>query len=59
MLLALSGTIDEFNSELEGNPEYVNQDPYGKGWMVKMTMNNPAEVSELLDAAAYEQLVGA
>ncbi len=59
LFLPLSGTIDEFNSELEGNPEYVNQDPYGKGWMVKMTMNNPAEVSELLDAAAYEQLVGA
>jgi len=59
LFLPLSGTIDEFNSELEGNPEYVNQDPYGKGWMVKMTMNNPAELSELLDAAAYEQLVGA
>lgn len=59
LFLPLSGTIDEFNSELEGNPEYVNQDPYGKGWMVKMTMNNPAELDELLNASAYEELVGA
>lgn len=58
LFLPLSGTINEVNSELEGNPEAVNQDPYGKGWMIKMTITNPAEVNELLDAAAYEQLVG-
>jgi glycine cleavage system H protein len=58
LFLPLSGTINEVNSELEGNPEAVNQDPYGKGWMIKMTITNPAETSELLDAAAYEQLVG-
>jgi glycine cleavage system H protein len=58
LFLPLSGTVTEVNPDLEGNPEYVNQDPYGKGWMVKMTLSNPAETSELLDAAAYEQLVG-
>lgn len=58
LYLPLAGTITEVNPELEGNPEYVNQDPYGKGWMVKMTIANASEVAELLDAAAYQQLVG-
>jgi glycine cleavage system H protein len=58
LFLPLSGTITEINPELENNPEYVNQDPYGKGWMVRMTINNAAETDELLDAAAYQQLVG-
>jgi glycine cleavage system H protein len=59
LYLPVSGTITEVNPELESNPEYVNQDPYGKGWMVKMTVNNPAEVDALMDAAAYTALVGA
>lgn len=58
LYLPVSGTITEVNAELEGNPEYVNQDPYGKGWMVKMTVNDPAEVEALLDAAAYTEMVG-
>lgn len=58
LYLPVSGTITEVNGELEGNPEYVNQDPYGKGWMVKMTVNDPAEVAALLDAAAYTEMVG-
>ena len=58
LYLPVAGMVTEVNPELESNPEYVNQDPYGKGWMVKMTLSNPAETSELLDAAAYEQLVG-
>jgi glycine cleavage system H protein len=58
LYLPVSGTITEVNSELEGNPEFVNQDPYGKGWMVKMTVNDPAEVDALLDAAAYTEMVG-
>jgi glycine cleavage system H protein len=58
LFLPVSGTVNEVNSELEGNPEYVNQDPYGKGWMVKMTVDNPSEVESLLDAAGYEALVG-
>jgi glycine cleavage system H protein len=42
---------------LEGSPELVNSDPYGEGWMVKMTVDNVAEVEALMDAAAYEALV--
>jgi len=58
LYLPVSGSIDEVNPALEANPEYVNQDPYGKGWMIKMTVNNIADVNALLDAAAYAQLVG-
>jgi glycine cleavage system H protein len=59
LYMPVSGTITEVNSALEGNPEYVNQDPYEKGWMVKMTLSNPSEAANLLDAAAYGELVGA
>lgn len=59
LFLPLGGKITEVNSELESNPELVNQDPYGKGWMAKMTISNPDEASELLSAADYEKLVGA
>lgn len=59
LYLPVSGTITEVNSDLESNPEYVNQDAFGKGWMVKMEISNPDELSELLDAAAYQALVGA
>jgi glycine cleavage system H protein len=58
LYLPVGGSIDEVNPALEANPEYVNQDPYGKGWMIKMTVNNIADVNALLDAAAYAQLVG-
>jgi|SRR6185437_6760932 len=57
LYLPVNGTITEINPALENNPEYVNQDPYGKGWMVKMTIDG-SDMSELLDAAAYQQLVG-
>ena len=59
LYLPVGGTITEVNSALEGNPEYVNQDPYEKGWMAKMTLDNPAEVEELMDAKAYGEMVGA
>ncbi len=59
LFLPVSGTINEVNAALEGAPELVNQDPYTEGWMVKMTISNPAELSELMDAEAYQQLVGA
>lgn len=52
--LPLSGTIIEFNEELEDEPEYVNNDPYGKGWMIKVEMTNPDEVEELMSAEEYE-----
>jgi glycine cleavage system H protein len=58
LFLPLSGEIIEFNSELDANPELVNSDPYGKGWMVKVKIQDAAEASNLLDAAAYEALVG-
>lgn len=57
LFLPLSGTVTEINPALESNPEFVNQDPYNKGWMVKMTIDNAAEAADLLDAKAYEQLV--
>lgn len=59
LFLPVSGTITEKNPLLDSQPELVNQDPYGDGWMVKITLNNPAEVEALMDAAAYKGLVGA
>jgi glycine cleavage system H protein len=58
LFLPVSGTITELNAALSGAPELVNSDPYGEGWMVKMTVSNPADVEGLLDAAGYEALVG-
>jgi glycine cleavage system H protein len=58
LFLPVSGTINELNPTLSGAPELVNSDPYGEGWMIKMTVNDPAEVAALLDAAGYESLVG-
>lgn len=57
LFLPVAGTIIELNPELEGKPELVNQDPYGTGWMVKITVSNPADVEGLLDSAAYAALV--
>ena len=59
LFMPLPGTIIEFNESLEDEPEMVNEDPYGKGWMIKIKLDNPAEASELLDAAAYKELIGA
>lgn len=59
LFLPVSGTINEVNADLEANPEFVNQDPYGKGWMIKMTIDNMGEIENLMDAAAYSDLVGA
>ena len=57
LFLPLAGTILEVNSSLNDKPESVNNDPYGEGWMVKVTLNNPAEINGLMDAAAYSALV--
>lgn len=59
LYLPLSGTVTEVNAALEANPELVNQAPYEGGWMVKMNVSNLDEAAELLDAAAYQALVGA
>ncbi|MFN4027266.1 MULTISPECIES: glycine cleavage system protein GcvH [Flavobacterium] len=59
LFLPLSGEIFEFNDDLEVNPENVNTDPYGKGWMIKVKIANAAEIEELLDSDGYKQLIGA
>ncbi|MFB9865466.1 glycine cleavage system protein GcvH [Rufibacter immobilis] len=55
----LSGQVLEVNEKLDGSPELVNSDPYGDGWMIRMSISNQAEVAELLSADAYRELVGA
>ncbi len=57
LFLPVSGTITELNPDLANAPETVNTDPYGSGWMIKMTVNDPADVAALLDAAGYEAVV--
>jgi glycine cleavage system H protein len=52
--LPAGGTVTEANAELGSAPESINQDPYGKGWMVKFTLADPAEVNALMDSKAYE-----
>jgi len=59
LFLPLSGEIIEFNESLESEPEKVNTDPYGEGWMIKLKLTDPSEIDELLDEAAYKELVGA
>lgn len=58
LFMPVSGEIIEFNEGLESNPEAVNTDPYGDGWMIKVKMTNPSEVDGLLDAAGYQALIG-
>ena len=58
LFLPVSGTVSELNPALANAPELINNDPYGEGWMVKMTVDNPADVAGLLDAAGYEAVVG-
>lgn len=58
LMLPLAGTITEINPALSDNPELVNQDPYQGGWMIKMTVKDPAGAAHLLDAAAYQKLIG-
>lgn len=57
LFLPVDGTITELNAGLANSPETVNNDPYGEGWMIKMTVNNPADVEALMDAAAYDAQV--
>lgn len=58
LFLPVAATIEEVNPILEKQPELVNSDPYGEGWMVKLTINNIADLDGLLTAEAYGQLVG-
>ncbi|HPF65694.1 glycine cleavage system protein GcvH [Lentimicrobium sp.] len=59
LFLPVSGEILEFNDALNSAPELINKDPYGEGWIIKLKFTNPAEADELLDAAAYGELIGA
>ncbi|WP_194850300.1 glycine cleavage system protein GcvH [Nonlabens antarcticus] len=58
LFLPLTGQIIEFNEKLENDPELVNSDPYGDGWMIKMKISDASQVEELLTADAYKELVG-
>jgi glycine cleavage system H protein len=57
LFLPVAGTVTEVNALLEKQPELVNTDPYGDGWMIKMTVDNPGAVADLMDSAAYTSLV--
>lgn len=59
LFLPLSGEIVAFNEALEDEPEKVNSDPYGEGWMIKIKLSDPSEIEDLLSDAAYKELVGA
>lgn len=59
LFLPLSGEIIEFNEALEDEPEKVNSDPYGEGWMVKIKISDIAEISDLLSDKHYKELIGA
>jgi len=57
LFLPLSGTISELNPKLANAPELVNNDPYGDGWMIRMKLDNPSDLSSLLSAKDYQEMV--
>lgn len=59
LFLPLSGEVIEFNDTLESEPEKVNSDPYGDGWMIKVKISDASQWDELLDSEAYRNLIGA
>jgi len=59
LFMPLSGTVQEMNEALEGEPEKVNADPYGDGWMVKIKISDDSQVADLMDAEAYTALISA
>lgn len=59
LFLPIAGEIIEFNEELESNPELVNSDPYGQGWMIKVKVSDSSDVNELLSSEDYRTLIGA
>ncbi len=58
MFLPVSGEVTKFNEELESNPELINTDPYGKGWIIKVKMEDASQLDELINAEAYQELLG-
>ena len=59
LFLPISGKIIEINSNIEDNPEIINEDPYGDGWIVKIEIDDLEEVEDLLDSESYRNLIGA
>ncbi|MBK7818353.1 MAG: glycine cleavage system protein GcvH [Sphingobacteriaceae bacterium] len=59
LFMPVSGEVLEMNKDIDSAPESVNQDPYGKGWMIKIKLTNASEVAGLLDVNAYKALIGA
>ena len=59
LFLPVSGEITELNEGLEDNPELINDDPYGEGWIIKMKISNQSELTDLLSADEYKELIGA
>ena len=57
LFMPLSGEVIEFNENLEDDPELVNTDPYGEGWMIKIKISDSSEIDSLLDAGAYHELI--
>ncbi len=58
LFMPISGEITSFNEELESNPEVVNTDPYGEGWMIKVAISDQSEIDALMSASDYEALIG-
>jgi glycine cleavage system H protein len=58
LFMPLTGEVTEVNKDIDSAPESVNNDPYGKGWMIKIKMSDPSQVSQLLDVEAYKKLIG-
>jgi len=59
LLMPLTGEVTSFNEALEDEPEKVNTDPYGEGWMIKISISDVAQIEELLSAEDYKKLIGA
>ncbi|MGH1384388.1 glycine cleavage system protein GcvH [Kordia sp.] len=59
LFMPLTGEVSEFNEKLEDDPELVNTDPYGDGWMIKINIKDASEVDDLLSVEAYKELIGA
>lgn len=59
LFMPVAGEVVEFNADLEDDPEKVNEDPYGDGWMIKIKPNDAGDYDNLLDAAGYKEMIGA
>jgi glycine cleavage system H protein len=57
LFMPLTGEVSEFNEELEDEPELVNSDPYGKGWMIKIEISDCSQIANLIDAETYKELI--